>query len=452
MIGLRCKSAAVVLGVLFCFARLLLPQSRGGGGSAEALPHNASAGGLAEQVGQERTTEQVVELDQLIAEALENNPDIAAARRRFEAAAKRPSQAGSLPDPSFSLSNFGVGHPFSRLSGSEFANYAVGVSQEIPFPGKLSLRRGIAQKEADSERQTFRAEVLRVVAGLKRAYFEIYLGQKTIEIMEKNRELLERVSKITEARYRVGSGIQQDLIKAQLEVTLLAQRLEVVARQRASQEALLRSLLNRSSDGGNSSIRTTELKRSELAYTLEQLSRLALDNAPQLRSRRELVESRGFALDLARKGYLPDFSASLQYQKTGPAFPDYYMAAVEVKVPLYFWRKQRLGVEESAVSLEQSRAEYRSAAQELLFNIKDQYLTAKTSERLLKLYEDAVVPQASSGVDSALAAYETGKVDFLTVMNSLALLLNYETDYYRQLTEYHKAVAKLEELSGAPIP
>jgi len=392
----------------------------------------------------------VVSLEELVSEALENNPEILGAQRKFEASTKRPSQLGTLPEPVFSLANFGVGHPFSALNQSEFAYQAFGVSQEVPFPGKLSLRKQVAQKEAASEGQMVRDVERRVVSRLKQGYYDLYFTHKAIETLQKNRDLLDRFAKISEARYRVGTGLQQDVLKSQVEISLLAQRLEVLEQQKASQEALLLSMLNR--PGSSELGRPAELKKSDLTYGLDQLNGLARENAPRLRSRQEMVDGNAFALNLARKEYLPDFTATFQYQKTGSLFPDYYMAMAEVKVPLYFWRKQRLGVEEAASRLAQSRHEYQATAQELSFEIKDQYLTAKTAERLMALYEQGIIPQSQASLESALAGYEVGKVDFLTLINNWMLLLNFKTEYYKEFSNQKKALARLEELTGVALP
>jgi cobalt-zinc-cadmium efflux system outer membrane protein len=392
----------------------------------------------------------VITLEELIVEALENNPEILAAQRKFEAITKRPSQLGTLPDPVFSFANFGVGHPFSALNTSEFAYQAFGVSQEIPFPGKLSLRKQVAQKEAASEGQMVRGSERRVLSRLKQGYYDLYFTHKAIEIFQKNRDLLDRFAKISEARYRVGTGLQQDVLKSQVEISLLAQRLEVLEQQKASQEAFLLSLLNRPSPAklGN----PAELKKSQLNYEVEELNRLARENAPRLKSRQDLVDGNAFALNLARKEYLPDLTATFQYQKTGSLFPDYYMAMAEVRVPLYFWRKQRLGVEEATSRLAQSRHDYQATAQELSFEVKDQFLAAKTAERLMALYEQGVIPQSQASLESALAGYEVGKVDFLTLINNWMLLLNFETEYYKEFSDQKKALARLEELTGVAFP
>jgi len=411
-----------------------------------------SAGGLASssQVPQLRAVEgDVVTLDQLVAEALEKSPEILAARRKFDAATKRPSQVSTLPEPKFSVTNFGVGHPVSTLNASEFAYVGVGVSQEFPFPGKLSLMKAMARKEADSERQMVLDAELRVISRLKQAYFDLSYSHQAIEIVEKNRELLDKFTKIAEAKYRVGSGIQQDVLKAQVEISTLMQRLEMLGQQRGSLEAFVNSLLNRpvSMELG----KPTQVNKSELNRPLDELLRLAQENAPRIRGRQEMLDSSAFALNLARKEYLPDFGASFQYQKTGSFYPDYYMATFEVKVPLYFWRKQRLGVEEAATRLVQIRHEYQMTSQEISFGVKDQFLMAKTSERLLAMYQQGVIPQAAASLESALAGYQTGKVDFLTLINNLTVLLNFEMDYYRELSNQQKAVARLEEFVGVKL-
>jgi outer membrane protein TolC len=390
-----------------------------------------------------------VTLDELVAEALQNNPEILAARRKFDAATKRPSQLSTLPEPKFSFTNFGVGHPVSGLNGSDFAYVSVGVSQEFPFPGKLSLMKDIARKEADSVRQMVRDTELRVISRLKQSYADLCFAYKSTEILQKNRDLLDRFTKIAEAKYRVGSGLQQDVLKAQVEISLLMQRLEVLEQQKGSLEAFLNSLLNRSDTAPLG--KPGDLKKSTLNYELDELLRMARENAPRIRSRQEMLDSNAFALNLARKEYLPDFGASFQYQKTGSLFPDYYMATFEVKVPLYFWRKQRLGVEEAATKLAQMRHEYQMTSQEVIFGVKDQFLMARTSERLLALYEQGVIPQSAASLESALAGYQTGKVDFLTLINNQMVLLNLEMDYYRELSNQAKALARLEEMVGVRL-
>src|SRR5882762_3773982 len=151
--------------------------------------------------------ERVFRPEDLLSELLQRNPEIQAARSRFEAATKRPSQAGTLPEPTVSYTNLGVGHPFSRLNASEFSYQGFGVSQELPFPGKLGLASEEAKREAESEQQKYRSVVFDLTARLKVAYYEWLNVQKAIELTHQNSDLLSRFEEIARNRYSVGKGL-----------------------------------------------------------------------------------------------------------------------------------------------------------------------------------------------------------------------------------------------------
>src|ERR1700736_6116222 len=174
---------------------------------------------------------------------MQNNPEIQAARSRFEASTKRPSQAGTLPEPTASYTNLGVGHPFSRPNASEFAYQGFGVSQEFPFPGKLGLASEEAKREAEGFQQNYRAVVLDVTARLKVAYYEWVTVNKAIELTRKHSDLLTRFEEIARNRYTVGKALQQDVLKAQLEVSTLEQQLAMLDEKRQRAEAEIASLL-----------------------------------------------------------------------------------------------------------------------------------------------------------------------------------------------------------------
>jgi outer membrane protein TolC len=388
--------------------------------------------------------EREVSLTELTSELIRVNPEIRASRFRYEAATKRPSQVSTLPEPKFSFADFGVGHPFSRLSVSDFAYVGLGVSQEIPFPGKLALAGEEAHKEADSEGHMYRAALLEKTAELKEAYYEWFSIQKNIEITGKSRDLMERFEKISRARYSVGKGIQQDVLKAQVERSSLEQQMEVLEQRRSSIEARIEAMLNR--PPGEPLGRPAAVQRSDFSLDLSSLMELVKQNAPRLRARQSEVDARAVGIERARREYRPDFNFSFQWQKTAAMFPDYYMATAEVKLPVFFWRKQRFGAEEAAARLSESRENYQATQQELFLAAKDQYFKIRSSERLLDLYRSGILPQASLALESAVASYEVGSVDFLTLLNSQATVLTYEMQYYEELAKHEQALARLEPL------
>lgn len=403
--------------------------------------------GQTPQQAQEARQGTVIEIDQLVKELIANNPAIRAAQYRLDAATKRPSQASSLPEPKLSFSNFGVGHPFSRLADSNFAYAGVGFTQEIPYPGKLALAGEEARKEAQAEREMYLALVLDATAHLKVAYYEWFGIVKAIEVTKKNRELLKRLEQIARARYTVGRGIQQDVLKAQVEESSLAQQLELLAQRKATTEARIQSLLN----SERPLSQPADVRLSPLSLGLDQMLAALDEQSPRLRNKQAMLDSRSVGIERSKKEYRPDFAVSFQYQKTGSPFPDYYMAVAEVKIPLYFWRKQRLGVEESVARFREAREDFFSERQELVFQVKDLYLTASTSERLLALYRDGIIPQSSLSLESALAGYETGGVDFLTLTNNFMSVLTYEMKYYEELAKHNQALARLEAITGMTL-
>ena len=389
----------------------------------------------------------VTSLQQLLEQLEKSNPEIRAAHFRFEAATKRPSQVSTLPEPKLTLVNFGVGQPFSSLNVSEFAYRGIGISQEIPFPGKLALAAEEAQREADSERQNYKSIVLEKMSQLKTAYYDWYFVTKAIDITTKNRDLLDRFEQIARARYAVGKGIQPDVLKAQVEVSGLAQRLEILDQKKLLAEARIRSLLNSEIPLG----RPADLRKTPLPLKLESILQMVESASPRLQANQAMVQSRAVAIDRARKEYRPDFNFSAQWQKTASQFPDYYMATAEIKLPVYFARKQRLGVEEAQARLQEARETYQATRQDLVFAAKDKYFTAMTSEKLLALYESGIIPQSSTALESALSGYEVGNVDFLTLLNNSITLLNYEMQYYQELTKHEQALAELEPLIGMEL-
>jgi len=383
-------------------------------------------------------------LEDLVREMIESNPSLRAAQYRLDAALKRPSQAGTLPDPKLSITNLGVGHPFSRLGQSDFAYQGFGVSQEIPFPGKLALAEEEARKEAGIERGMYRAARLDAVGQLKAVYYDWFGTAKTIEITRKNRTLLESFEEIARARYSVGKGLQQDILKAQVEESALAQRLEILEQRKATAENRIRSLLN-----SNRPLQgPAEVAFEPLRWSLDELLSTLHRNSPRLEAQQASIDARSTGITRARKDYRPDFAFNFQWQKTGAPFPDYYMASAEVKIPIYFWRKQRLAVEEAAARYQQARSDYMASRQDLEFQVKELYLAATTAERLMALLRDALIPQSSLALESGLASYQVGSTDFLTLLNNSMSVLTYEMQYIDELVKHAQARARIESLIG----
>lgn len=381
----------------------------------------------------------------LVRALMQSNPEIQAARYRFDAATKRPSQTGTLPEPSISYTNLGVGHPLSRLNGSEFAYQGFGVSQEFPFPGKLSLAAEQTKREAEGERENYRAVVLDVTARLKVAWFEWLMVQKTTELVQRNIDLLSRFEEIARNRYTVGKGLQQDILKAQFEVSSLQREILLLDEkgQRAEAEiATLLALPGLASPGIR--LRTPKsVEPSTFQMSLDELMKAANDS-PRVRAEQKMVDASAVGINRSRKDFRPDFRVNLQWQHTGGNFPDYYMATAEVKIPVYYARKQRYALEEAYSRLGEAKQTYRAAQQRATYQVKDQYLAIQSSEKMLGLYKTTLMPQAQLTLDAAMAAYEAGSIDFLSLVTNLTTLIGLERQYSDEVFRHEEAIVRLE--------
>ncbi|HEX2521015.1 MAG TPA: TolC family protein, partial [Terriglobia bacterium] len=311
------------------------------------------------------------------------------------------------------------------------------------YPGKRTLRGGMAQKEADSEGQMLRARELGLVAQLKGAFHELHFIYEALDILRRNQSVLQRLAKVAEARYSVGQAMQQDLIKSQVEISILENRLIPLEQRKASITAEIVALLNRQPG--------SDLGRPEAALPvpdlppLEVLQARAGQASPMLRSQQAVIDGKQLGVQMARKEYYPDFDVMAGYYNMG-RLKDMWEMKVQVNVPIYFWRKQRYGLEESTLRLVEAQRTYRSTEQMLAFRIRDRFQIADASRKLMDLYSKRIVPQSQFALESSLASYETGAVDFLTVLSNFNTILEYEMNYYEQQAEYLKALSSLEEL------
>jgi len=394
--------------------------------------------------------EPVFTLNDLLNEALRRSPDVLVAQKRYEAAKARPSQESSLPDPTLSLGYRNTGNPvpFTSIGEDPMANAGVSFSQELPFPGKLKLRGQMAEQEAAAALQDYQTARLRLVSRLKAGYFQLNYLYKAEESLEKNKDLLEKFAQIAESRYSVGQAQQQDILKAQVEVSLMLGRLRKLEQEKQALKAELNSLLNRPPEAPLG--RPADTPKPELRAALDELYARAGKDSPLLKREQAMVERSQFGLDLARRDYYPDFGVMGGYFNSG-RLPAMYEFRFDVKVPLYFWRKQRMAAEEQAANLSAARHQYESMGRMLNFGVKEAYLAAQASDDLLKLYSGAILPQSTLALESSVSSYQVGAVDFLTLIANLRTVLDYEVMYYGELAAFEKALARLEELTGASL-
>jgi outer membrane protein, heavy metal efflux system len=390
-------------------------------------------------------------LSSLLDEAARNNPDILAARHAWQAATEVPSQVSTLPDPQVTVQSLSVGspRPFAGFSNNDFAYIGLGVSQDLPYPGKLKLKGEAARQDAAISRDKLETARRSVIEQVKEAYFQMAYIQQTLEVLERNGKLLDQIEKIADARYRVGQGSQQDVLKAQLEKTKLLREVAHHHQVMGTQQALLLKLLNR--PPGSPAITTEPLVETPLRYTSDELLEKVRGRNPEIESQEDMVKRQSLQIEMARKDRFPDFSVQYMWQRTGPGFPSYYMLSFSARLPIYRRRKLNPEMAQAVEELNRSERDYESQVQTAYFDVRNQYIAAETASQMLKIYREGLLPQALATYRAGLASYQTGSLDFESLFSSFLDVLNFDGEYWKTLMEHETALARIEQVTGVPL-
>jgi cobalt-zinc-cadmium efflux system outer membrane protein len=394
----------------------------------------------------------VTPISDLLAEAEKNNPQIEAARQGWQAAKQVPTQVSTLPDPQFNLQHVSVGslRPFAGYTNSDFAYLGLGISQDIPYPGKLRLKGDIAKRDADVSQQQIESVRRAVLAELKAAYFQLAYLSKTLTILEQDGELLKQMEQAANARYRSGMGMQQDVLQTQLQKTKLLREIAMYHLQVGKLEAQLKQLLNRPQ--GSPDIETTDLTETPLAQTYEDLLAAAQAQNPELAGAQKMIEKQSLQVDLARKDFYPDFNVQYMWQRTDPTqFRAYYTLSVGVRVPIYRGRKQRPELAQAEAEELRARSEFQARSQQVASELRSQYVIAQQTSEVLKIHREGLSPQARSEFQAGLAAYQSNKQEFQALLTAFLDVLHLDEDYWQNVAEYETAIARLEQLTGLSL-
>jgi outer membrane protein, heavy metal efflux system len=394
------------------------------------------------------------QLQELVAEAARNNPEIKAADNERLAAQHRVLPAGALEDPMLEAGVINAPLKSQAFRREDMTMKMLGLSQKFPFPGKRDLRQGVAAKDAESVAYAYQETINRVLRDVKTLYYEFAFVAESTRLVEKNKQALEQFLKISESRYSVGLGTQADVLKAQTQLSKMADELIKLARDRSVVEAELGRALGRN-PGEARPPAPGPLQLRAVTLQFEPLLEGALRERPQLLGLKSLIDRGGKTLDLARQDFYPDFDVKLTYgqrDRNLDGFGRDDLVGVTVAINLPVWRESKRDprVAEAIAMRDQARDLYQAQQNELYSKLRQQVASAEQSLKSAQLYESAILPQARLAVESSLAAYRVNRVDFLTLLDSQMTVLNYEVGHVAALSSYNKALAEIDLLTGKP--
>jgi len=380
--------------------------------------------------------------------ALDANPMLRAARLRADAARERVPQAGALPDPDLQL---GLMNRMTGDLGSTvdpMTMNQVQFMQMLPWPGKLGFAKDRAARLAEAERLDADDVELMLVAQVKSVYAQIAYVDRALVIMANSRDLLRDFVQVSQAMYAVGTGLQQDVLQAQVGVARMSEDITVMAQERVAMAARLNALLGREA--------TVPVGALELTWpdsvlpSVDSLVSVALAQRPKLRAARERAAAAAFAYRQARRELFPDVTVGLAYGQR-PQFDNMASLMLGIRVPLWARSRQLPMRKEMQAMAAMADAEARDTYNETLARLVELRAEAVRSLNLSRLYATEIVPQARASVDAALAAYRVGRVNYMTLVENQMLANRYQTESVRLLAAYQTALAEIEALIGGEV-
>lgn len=387
--------------------------------------------------------------------AIRGNPNLAKMQARYEALAEIPSQLGALPDPmvSFNAMNFPA-DTYDR-DKEAMTQLQLGISQVFPFPGKLSLKEEAAEYDAKAAGHSVNELRLQLIKNVKSKWWQLHYMDRALETVNRNQDLLRQFITIAKTKYETGKGLQQDVLLSQLELSKLMDqniRLQAIRRNQAIQ---LNILMDRPA---NNPISLPDKASKVMPGLIDEsaLYQLAATTRPRLKQVETHIDAAQSRLDLARRGYYPDFKLGVTYgdragdnpQPRGGARADFVSVMVGVKVPLYAGQKQAKAVSQKSLELQKNRYELLDERGRVSAEIATAVTDYRRAKQQFSLFGSGIVPQAQQTVQSMLAGYQVSEVDFLNLVRSQMTLLNYELQYWKALSDARQALARLEAAVG----
>lgn len=392
-------------------------------------------------------------LEVVVQYAIEHNPRIRAVRFEWEGAKERITSQSWYENPMVTYMP-DTGAMAETRAGPQMQG--VEVSQAIPFPGKLTLRGRVEQARAEATYQVHGATIQEISRQVRARYADYYLAGRALVINDETTALTRQFADVAQAKYRVGTAAQQDVILAQEHLSRLTAERVVAEGDFETAIGALNALLDRPPRAPLGP--PTDLEAEPLAVSLERLAEVADQERPELRAQDRIVDASQHSRRLARMGYLPDLTIGAQWIEvqggTNPTFPDdgddIWAVKLGFSIPLWL---NRIGaeVDEAEFRVRREESRRRDLTNQVVDQVQRHYERVRVAARSEEIYRATLIPQTTERIAAARAGYQTGEVDFLTLIDSLRSLEDVRLLRDRAVRDYQRAVADLERAVGQPL-
>jgi outer membrane protein TolC len=389
-----------------------------------------------------------VTLDGLVEELLDRNPAIQAKRHAYEAARARVIAAWLPDDPEFGVD--AEGQP-DLLDISNRSNVEYMAVQSVPFPTTLFLRGRVALRDAQIAHQQYQQALRQEIWHIEQPYYDLYLTKKTLSALYDLRALLDKLAGTVRARYETNRGSQEDLLKANIELSKIEIELFQTQQREQVAEAHVSHLLDRPLD--TTYALAQEQVRPVMPASRQAVEQRAIERRPELRAAELGIQRAKAARWLAATNWLPDVTGRIEARRfRGDSGVREYDSFIGLRVPVWSLIKGAGGEWKGANrDVRQAQALYAEMKNEALLEVAEAYAKAASAEQALTTYEQFILPQAKQQVEVALAAYEAGRVDFLNLIDAQRMLKEAQLAFYRASADYEQGLSDLRRAVGGPL-
>lgn len=395
------------------------------------------------------------DVEAFVTEALGAHPEVSAAQQRALAAKARVEPAGAWDDPTFSLGIQNLPYDPLSLNATPMSGVRVGLAQRFPWPGKRSLAEDAARARAEAAEAGVEEQKNSLAAAVRGVYYDIHLLDVSKNVLATNLGLLDRFIEIADTKYRVGNGLQQDVLRARVARSKLEEEMLAVERARAASVEHLRNLLARAGPLAVPRLLDVPVSTPREGLAQAELLERAESARPLLRALARDVEGAQASAELAGKAALPDFGVSLSYTFRGDAGgrdpangADFLGLGVSVGLPVFYGSKQGPAAEAARADGSAAEAKLEAARLEIRGLVDRALVELPRLERQMDKYARDIIPTTEQTLEADLVAYQVDKVSFLDVLDVEMKLVRYQIDFHRLHVAHEKLLVELARAVG----
>lgn len=390
------------------------------------------------------------QLNGLLQEALSGNPSLKAAGYKVAAATASADAKKSLDPPQAGVEFYqapinSFPNPFKNQMEVDYS-----LQQMLPFPGKLSAMSNAEKKRSEMLNADKRILADDLVRDVKTAFYELYLIDRKKEILIEKRSLLKNFEEIARKQYEVGMGTQSDILRAQTEVSLIVKDSIELEQNRISALAMINTLRNKPTDAAVPLL--PEIRPPSLQLAIDTIMSFAEANRPELASMKLNTAMQQAELTAAKKEFYPDFMVRGTYKQMIDV-PDDWALMVGLSIPVAPWslKKFLAGTRSSEALVSQSTQEYNAMRTMVASQVRDAVAKVESNQAQIQIIRQTIIPQATQTLQSVIAAYQTGKQDFLMLIDAERMLLMAKQDYHMAVMNLLASQAQLERAVGLSL-